>query len=122
VLCGAELLRSTKCVNVSLELLASAPISLRHCQRVRLHVGTSDLLARVSLLSKVEIHPGDETFAQLLLEDDVAVKAGQRFIVRSYSPLDHRRRRNPISYGRGRREGRPFQDITISEQLKADTI
>lgn len=123
VLCGAELLRSTKCVDVSLELLTSAPISLRHWQRVRLHVGTSDLLARVSLLSKVEIHPGDETFAQLLLEDDVAVKAGQRFIVRSYSPL-RTIGGGVILFPYGKRPkgkaGR-FKTLQFLEQLKADT-
>jgi len=123
VLCGAELLRSTKCVDVSLKLLTSAPISLRYWQRVRLHVGTSDLLARVSLLSKVEIHPGDETFAQLLLEDDVAVKAGQRFIVRSYSPL-RTIGGGVILFPYGKRPkgkaGR-FKTLQFLEQLKADT-
>jgi selenocysteine-specific elongation factor len=123
VLCGVGLLRSTECVDVSLKLLASAPISLRHWQRVRLHVGTSDLLARVSLLSKVEIHPGDETFAQLLLEDDVAVKIGQRFVIRSYSPL-RTIGGGVILFPYGKRPkgkvGR-LKTLQFLEQLKADT-
>ncbi len=123
VLCGVGLLRSTECVDVSLKLLASASIGLRHWQRVRLHVGTSDLLARVSLLSKVEIHPGDETFAQLLLEDDVAVKMGQRFIIRSYSPL-RTIGGGVILFPYGKRPkgkvGR-LKTLQFLKQLKADT-
>ena len=60
---------------------------LKHWQRVHICTGTSEVLARVSLLSSKQIEPGEEQPAQLVLEEPVVCTYGQRFIMRFYSPL-----------------------------------
>ncbi len=55
--------------------------------RVRLLIGTREVMARLVPLGQEQIVPGEEAFAQLRLEDQVSVKKGDRFILRSYSPV-----------------------------------
>ncbi|MBP5212129.1 MAG: selenocysteine-specific translation elongation factor, partial [Pyramidobacter sp.] len=79
--------RSTNCLDVMLKLLDLVSEPLEHWQRVRLHIGTSDVLARVSMLDGRELAPGRTAPVQLVLEEPVAATIGQRFIIRFYSPL-----------------------------------
>jgi selenocysteine-specific elongation factor len=79
-------LTSTAAFDVSLALLKDAPRALRNRARVRFHLGTSEVLARVVLLDREELEPGEETFAHLRLEGPAAGMAGDRYVVRSYSP------------------------------------
>jgi selenocysteine-specific elongation factor len=91
--CAKGAFIATDCMNTWLEVLPSAPHGLTHWQRVRLHVGTADVVARVSLLrmaddkKKQSIAPGSSGPAQLLTESKITVAAGQRFVIRFYSPL-----------------------------------
>lgn len=87
VICAAGRFRTTQCLDVSLELLAGAPEPLVHWQRVRLHMGTSDTLARVLLLDGSKIPPGGSGFVQLLLDEPLVASFGEHFIIRFYSPL-----------------------------------
>jgi len=80
-------------INAWLEVLPSAREGVAHWQRVRLHAGTADVVARVSLLElntdgkKRAYPPGSAGPVQILTESKIAVAAGQRFVVRMYSPL-----------------------------------
>ncbi len=60
---------------------------LKHRARVRVHLGTAEILGRVSLLDRDELSPGDEVGVQLLLEEPVAVWPDDHFVIRSYSPV-----------------------------------
>ena len=77
----------TSCLDVTFRLLPSAEEPLRHWQRVRLHLGTSDVLARLSLLDRGELLPGEGVAAQLVTESPLLALSGQPFVVRFYSPL-----------------------------------
>ena len=57
---------------------------------MRLHffTGTSEVLCRAVLLDKEEIGPGESGFVQLRLEEEVAVRRGDKFVVRFYSPME----------------------------------
>ena len=80
-------LRPTQVFDAEIEVLASATKPLRSRQRVRVHIGTIEALARVQVLNEAsEIVPGEKGFAQMRLETSVAVIPGERFIVRRYSP------------------------------------
>jgi selenocysteine-specific elongation factor len=80
-------LRPTQVVDVSVQLLGSAPRALRSRQRVRVHIGAAEVLARVRVLaSSNEIAAGELGFAQLRFETPVVAVLGDRFIVRAYSP------------------------------------
>lgn len=72
---------------VRLRVLSDASRPLRARQRVRVHVGTDEIMARVVVLDGAEVAPGDETWAQLRLERPGVARAGDRFVLRSYSPI-----------------------------------
>jgi selenocysteine-specific elongation factor len=60
---------------------------LRNRERVRLHIAASEDLARVVLLDRDELAPGEDCLAQIRMETPVVAAHGDRFVVRSYSPM-----------------------------------
>jgi selenocysteine-specific elongation factor len=84
---------ATDCMNAWLDILPSAPKGVGHWQRVRLHAGTVDVVARISLLrmdsgkKKAAVLPGSGAPVQILTESRIVVTTGQRFVIRFYSPL-----------------------------------
>jgi selenocysteine-specific elongation factor len=87
VLAPAGRLRPTQIFDARLQLLEDAPRPLRTRQRVRVHHGTAEVLARVAVLEESgEIATGSEGFAQLRLESPIVALPGDRFILRTYSP------------------------------------
>lgn len=87
VLADAGRLKTTQILDVHLEVLDSAPKSVRSRARVRLHIGSAEVLGRVRVLNKRgEIALGEAGFAQLRLETPVVALHDERFIIRSYSP------------------------------------
>ena len=86
VLATAGLFEQTSMIDVRLELLASSPAPLAQRTRVRLHVGTAEVLARVILLDCDQLAPGERGLAQLRLEKPLCVAWGDRFVLRRYSP------------------------------------
>lgn len=92
-ICAKGAFIASDCIDAWLEILPSAEEPVTHWQRLRLHVGTADVVARISLLQmnaagkKSGILPGSGGPVQLLCESKITVAAGQRFVVRFYSPL-----------------------------------
>ena len=84
-LAGALVAAST--VDGMLELIAEAPRPLKTRDRIRFHVGTSEVMARVLFLDRTELEPGERAFARLRLEAPVVASPGDRFVIRSYSPI-----------------------------------
>jgi selenocysteine-specific elongation factor len=77
----------TQVFDADVEVLGDASRALRSRQRVRVHIGTAEVLARVSVLNEIQsIEPGSRGLVQFRLESPVAAAHGDRFIVRSYSP------------------------------------
>jgi selenocysteine-specific elongation factor len=87
-LAPAGRLRASSMLDARLQLLKSAPRSLRSRSRVRLHIGAAEVLARVVLLGQsAELAPGASCFAQLRLETPTVALPGDHFILRAYSPV-----------------------------------
>jgi len=78
---------TTRRVDVSLRLLASAPRPLKSRARVHFHSYTMETVAEVLLHGTKQIAPGEEAFARLKLPDAVLVFPGDRFILRQFSPV-----------------------------------
>jgi selenocysteine-specific elongation factor len=78
---------STQRPDVFVEYLTSNPKSLKNRALVRLHTGTSEIIARIILLENDELAPGQSGFAQLILSDQAVSVAGDHFVLRSYSPV-----------------------------------
>lgn len=55
--------------------------------RVHVHHGTREVLGRVLLMGAEELACGSAAFAQIRLEEPLAPRYGDRFIIRSYSPV-----------------------------------
>jgi len=70
------------------EHLAGAERNLKNRAPVRFHAGTAERIGRVVLLEDEEMLPGDSAFVQIVLGDPVVVLPGDRFVLRSYSPVE----------------------------------
>ena len=87
VLAKSGSLTVTQVFDAEVEVLSDASRGLRSRQRVRVHLGTAEVLARVSVLNEMQsIEPGSRGLAQFRIESPVAAAYGDRFIIRSYSP------------------------------------
>lgn len=73
-------------LDLKLQNLPSTEKAIEQRQRVRFHLGTTEILGRVHLLDREELIPGDECYAQILLEAPVLGASGDRFVLRFYSP------------------------------------
>lgn len=78
--------RPTQMLDAQVQLLASSPMPMASRTRVRLHLGTREIMARVVLPEAKPLTPGQESFAQLRLEAPVVAAWGDRFVLRRYSP------------------------------------
>ena len=78
--------RETWAVDAIVTLLSSAPRPLTQRSRIRLHIGTAEILARVTP-AEGEIAPGQTGGARLRLEKPLVTRWGDRGVVRSYSPV-----------------------------------
>ena len=88
VLAPPNSLEETMMLDVKLNILNSSERILGNRCRLHLFTGTSEVLCRAVLLDTEEAAPGDTCYAQLRLEEKIAVKRGDKFIVRFYSPLE----------------------------------
>ena len=77
--------QSTEMLDVALELLPTVrkPLAIR--TRVRVHLGTAEVLARVAQVRAIA--PGETALARLVLERPLVARGGDRFVIRSFSPV-----------------------------------
>jgi selenocysteine-specific elongation factor len=93
VLASPGTLKATRTLDAWVDVLPSAR-ALRHGARVRFHQGTSEVLARISIVavpsadgSSLSIERGRGGYARIRLEADAAVTRRDRFVLRGYSPV-----------------------------------
>lgn len=75
----------TGVLDARVALLPDASHSLTHRTRIRVHLGTLEVMARVSLMEPVTASASG--FARLLLEESTIARGGDRLVLRSYSPV-----------------------------------
>ncbi|MFT5690883.1 MAG: selenocysteine-specific elongation factor [Oceanicoccus sp.] len=72
--------------DVRLNLLASAPFSLKHLSPVKIHLGAGRYSAKIFFLEKIrKLEPGVGALAQILFDEPVSVCHGDRFLLRDDS-------------------------------------
>lgn len=86
VVATPEALLTTTRLDARLEMLPDTPRPLKNRREVRLHTGTSEILATAILLDQEELSAGEQGFVQFLLSEPLAVKAGDRYVIRAVSP------------------------------------
>ena len=88
VLAPPQSMKNTDLLDVKLNVLKSSVRILTNHTRLHFFTGTSEVLCRAVLLDKEEIGPGESGYVQLRLEEEVAVRRGDKFVVRFYSPME----------------------------------
>ncbi len=89
VLAAPGSLQTSHMLDVAIRVLPDAGRTLRTNSRLHFHQGSGEVLCKAVLLGSVEeLLPGESGFAQLRFEEPVAVKAGDPFVLRFYSPLE----------------------------------
>jgi selenocysteine-specific elongation factor len=78
-------LKPSRTLTVHLRASADARRPLKHRTPVRLHIGTAEVLATVSLLDTDALAPGQWGLAQLFLDEPATAVWGQPFVVRESS-------------------------------------
>ena len=86
VLVAPQSLTATQMADCRLHLLSSCPRPLKHRTRIRFHAGTAEVMGRVYILDKKELAPGEKALVQFRLEAPVALRRGDRYVIRFYSP------------------------------------
>jgi len=69
-------------------LINSKKQTIKNNQRVRIHLGTKEVMARASIISEYKDNNNDKLVTQIRLENKLVVGIGDRFIIRSYSPVE----------------------------------
>lgn len=88
VLAAKGSLEPTMMVDVKLEMFDDTERVVANGSRVHFYCGSSQALGKVVLMDRDMAAKGDNCFAQLRLEEPVAIKKDDRFIIRFYSPLE----------------------------------
>ncbi len=77
----------TRRLDVELRVLPQASYAIKNNSPLHLHHGGRALMCRCILLGRDKLEPGEEGFAQLRLDAPLAARAGDRFVVRFFSPV-----------------------------------
>ena len=86
-LATAGSLVKTYMLDSEIKLINDDRANLELWDRVRIYVGTVEVMPRVVPLGTESIKPGESGFVQLRLEEEIAVKNYDKFIIRTYSPM-----------------------------------
>ncbi|MCK4537944.1 MAG: selenocysteine-specific translation elongation factor [Candidatus Krumholzibacteria bacterium] len=127
------LVSASSMLDVTVEISAIKGSRLTNRQRVRFHHAAGETLARVVLLDSEEIIEGASGLVQLRMESPVVALGGDRFILRTYSPMRvlaggrildpaaPKARRSDDAYNRLLRTVRDGRDGEIVEALTSDS-
>ncbi|MFC1892806.1 selenocysteine-specific translation elongation factor [Chloroflexota bacterium] len=113
----------TMMLSAKLRLLPYLRRPLRHNSTVSLHTGATEAIAKIRLLEKEELPPGEDTWAQLLLSKPIAVTDGDHFIIRS--PMETLGGGNIVdSHANQLRRFRPalIRNLSVREEGTAEEI
>lgn len=82
-----DTMKETMMLDVKVKLLKNLEKPIENRTRLKLYLGTDEIMCRIVLLDRDILEPGEEAFAQLRLEEKTVAKAKDRFILRFYSPM-----------------------------------
>lgn len=82
-----DTLTKTYMLDTEIRIVRDSKIGLKLWDRVRIYAGTSEVMGRVVPLGLETIEAGQTGFAQIRLEEEIAVKNFDKFIIRTYSPM-----------------------------------
>ncbi|MBI9090841.1 MAG: selenocysteine-specific translation elongation factor [Desulfobacterium sp.] len=87
ILSTEETLHPSHMVDAELLYISANPKPAKPRTRIRFHSGTSEIIGNMVLLDRETLQPGDTACVQIRLETPVCCVKGDRFVIRSYSPI-----------------------------------
>ncbi|MFV0424830.1 MAG: selenocysteine-specific translation elongation factor [Bacilli bacterium] len=87
VIATPNMLNTTNIIDVKIKCLKNSDNEIKNGQRVRVYHLANEIMARVKLLNCDKLEPGEEGFAQLMLEKKIIALDLDLVILRNYSPL-----------------------------------
>lgn len=88
VIAVPDSMHTTMMIDIHLTVLKDCDREIRNATRLHLYHGTRDILCKIVLLDRDSVGAGESCYAQLRLEEEIAVKTGDRFVLRFYSPVE----------------------------------
>ncbi len=87
VIAGPGFFKATKLIDARLNLMSVLKKPISNLTPVHFYLAAKRLVARVLLLEKEELSPGESSLVQCILDKPVVAHSGDHFIIRSYSPM-----------------------------------
>jgi len=87
VVVGTGNWRAVRRLGVRVEVPVDCAREIKHSRRVRLFLGTSEVMARLRTVDRQSLSPGGRAWAVLDCEGPVVARVGDRFVLRFYSPV-----------------------------------
>ena len=88
VIAVPDSMHTTMMIDIHLPVLKDCDREIRNATRLHLYHGARDILCKIVLLDRDSVGAGESCYAQLRLEEEIAVKTGDRFVLRFYSPVE----------------------------------
>ncbi len=88
VVAQKDSMHNTMMLDVKMSVLKNCDRDIFNGSRLHLYHGARDVLCKCILLDREVASAGDEVYVQLRLEEEIAAKTGDRFILRFYSPVE----------------------------------
>lgn len=87
VLAAKNSIDLSQILDVKISVSKKSPYSIKNRSRVHFHYGSSEAIGQVRFFDKEELEPGEEAYARLNFQEDIAVRYDDPFVLRFYSPL-----------------------------------
>ncbi|MDO4552496.1 MAG: selenocysteine-specific translation elongation factor [Bacillota bacterium] len=88
VLAARDSLEVSRMLDVKIQMFENSPRTLLNDSRLHFYYGSAEALCKAVLLDGEALEAGMSGYAQLRFEEQVALRRGDRFILRFYSPLE----------------------------------
>ena len=88
VLSVGNYMSETHLLDVKVNIVRHTERELRFWERIRIYIGSKEVLARMIILDVESIKAGESAFCQLRLEEPIVAKKNDKFVLRYYSPME----------------------------------
>lgn len=88
VLAAKDSLEESMMLDTKVSLVNHSNKILKHWDRLRLYHGSREIFCRAVPLNVETIESGQSGYVQLRLEESIVAKKGDKFVLRSYSPME----------------------------------
>ncbi|MCL2571333.1 MAG: selenocysteine-specific translation elongation factor [Defluviitaleaceae bacterium] len=88
ILAKGGTIQPTRILDIKLAATKGTPREITTGSRLHFHYGTHTTICKLTLIGTEKLTPGQEAYAQLRFPEEIALKNGDSFIVRFYSPME----------------------------------